>query len=129
MRYRTKPTYVEALQYTGDNANECLGFCEGARGESKYNYHNDTLIITFKVAPDIWVFPTEWIIKEGDNFSPMDNKRFREQYEPATLDLPPKIMQLAKKAAKQRGATQKLSKEELKAWVQQLVEDTVNAND
>ena len=129
MRYRTKPTYVEALQYTGDNADECLKFCKGKRGESRYNYGAGALIITFESAPDIWVFPTEWIIKDGDNFSAIGNERFEEQYEPVTLEIPPKILQLAKKAVKQRGAIKKLSKEELKAWVQQLVEDTVNAND
>ena len=129
MMYRTKSVCVEAIQFTGDNVNECLGFCEGARDESRYNYHNDALIITFRVAPEIWVFPTEWVIKEGDNFSVMGNKMFKEQYEPVTLEIPPKILQLAEQVAKQRGAVKKLSKAELKAWVQQLVDDTIGAND
>lgn len=29
-KYRKKPVVIEAIQYTKENVNECLNFCEGA---------------------------------------------------------------------------------------------------
>jgi len=92
MQYRTKPTYVDAVQFTGTNQNECLEFCEGSFGQSRYNYGEEALIIAFKVTTDrfnvrssMWVYPTEWIIHTvEDDFIVTPDKLFRDRYEPVS---------------------------------------------
>ena len=130
MQYRTKPIYVDAVQFTGTNQNECLEFCGGSLGQSRFNYSENALVITFKFTTDrvnvrsgMWVFPTEWIIHTvDDDFIVTPDKLFRDRYEPVSdVYIPPESLQAVKEMIKQMCGAKKVTPAEWEAWHEELV--------
>ena len=81
MRFRKKPVVIEAIQWTGINTSEILGFCSVARIK-----HPDILCAGSIVIPTLEgehrADVGDWIIKgvRGE-FYPIKNDIFLETYE------------------------------------------------
>lgn len=82
MKYRSKPVEVEAVQFNGDESvikisntfsiSLRLWFFNDEILQMKHEYGRNKKTVLFK---------TDWIIKDGDNFSVCSDEEFRRKYE------------------------------------------------
>ena len=76
-KYKTKPCVIEAIQWTGKNANEIAQFTQGKL--IKGVFHNDFIIYTR--GDDMRVNVGDYIIKENGKYYPCKPDIFKKKYE------------------------------------------------
>ena len=76
MKYRKKPVIVEAIQFTGDNREEVLMFCNG------YAAPNYDYLFIKGIRGMVDVHKGDWVIKQNAiDYYPCPNEVFNEVYE------------------------------------------------
>lgn len=91
MKFKTKPVIKEAIQFTGQNVQECMDFggenspiawdCKIINGKSPNIIGGDLVIETLE--GDMIVSPNDWIIKGlNGEFYPCKPDIFEKTYEP-----------------------------------------------
>lgn len=80
MKYRKKPVEVEAIQWTGDNREECSRFTAGAFHEDAE--HNQRLYV-YKSRMDAIIQEGTWLVleRDGSGFYPVTAEEFEATYE------------------------------------------------
>jgi len=75
----TSPTFVEAVQWTGNNWNEVKEFCNGIRYMNSFR-PDEQFIINTKTC-DLCVVRGDWIVKnEKGKFNVVSSNTFNEYY-------------------------------------------------
>lgn len=92
-RFRLKPLYVEAIQFTGYNADECLNFCM-QNDLSKSDVYNEYTITVDSLSEIIFIESLydqmtcnkgDWIVKKSDNdFYVCKDSIFQSSFEELT---------------------------------------------
>ena len=99
MLFRKKPIVVEAIQFTGENTEQCLNFITCKRyaafvdlvleteGEDE-TYTKIPVIVIRTLEGEKATFPNEWIIRGiNGEFYPCGQAIFAEKYEPVNTTL------------------------------------------
>lgn len=87
MKYRTKPYEIEAIRYTGDNAEELNHWTDGLfievdEEDRTDDPDNTAAIYDFLHSTWVGVKPGQWIISGGKGeYYPCDNEVFNDKYE------------------------------------------------
>ena len=77
MKYKTKSNIIEAVQWTGDNLEECKLFCSAISGQK-----NDMLETLWLGGP-LFIFQKDWIIRTEDGrYKHLTDEEFCGLYEP-----------------------------------------------
>lgn len=79
-KFRKKPVVIEAIQWTGENKEELLEFCNSL---NTYETKDDTTIIINTLEGDMVLSKDAWLIRgvQGE-FYPCKDDIFRATYEP-----------------------------------------------
>ena len=85
MRFRSKPSQIEAVRWTGDNWQEVRDFA-GERVEWHGPRNAFCYVFAGPAGISDWVFVPDgaWIARDvetGDDYWPLDNTRMLEKYE------------------------------------------------
>jgi hypothetical protein len=83
VKYRKRPTEVEAVQFVGDNWNELTAFFGSKSGGSVWQSTGDGVLI-FTLEGNMLASKDDWIVRgvEGE-FYPVKPSIFAATYEPA----------------------------------------------
>ncbi|GAA0969809.1 hypothetical protein GCM10009555_017600 [Acrocarpospora macrocephala] len=60
-RYRTKPTEIDAIQWTGDNLTDVIAFTH-----CRADPQPDGGLMVMTAAGSLWLRKNDWIVKHGD---------------------------------------------------------------
>ena len=80
MKYRRKPTVVEAMQLNGENRLEVLSWMNDEGKVVKRPFDIKNIMVNTPNGPTLLV-PGNYIIKRGSQFELMDRELFEAQYE------------------------------------------------
>lgn len=84
MIYRRIATQVTALQFDGNNVQECIDFIRADLGYTEPTKDNYAIVI-FSIDGNMRVAPTDWILKEKSGlYYRRSNEEFLANYELAT---------------------------------------------
>ncbi|MFJ9633732.1 hypothetical protein ACIRU8_39170 [Streptomyces sp. NPDC101175] len=94
-RYRNRTAVVDAIQWTGSNAEELRAFCgpdfDGIAPEDRTEDPEQTAMVrTHEHGGWLGLKPTDWVLKHGEGrFSSARDQGFRETWEPVPAVVPP----------------------------------------
>jgi hypothetical protein len=95
MRFRERPREIEAVQYTGDNDDEIVGWYRRLCEEHPYNYYdklikidrwNDTSLNAFFLEnidsqKSTALLPNSWLVFDGYKFTIFTNTEMKARWE------------------------------------------------
>ena len=84
--YRPRPIDIEAIQWTGTNADQMRAFAGAAFDEIPPEDRTEDADATAQISDfSEWrlLCPGDWVIRRGEDFEAMGREEFAETYEPA----------------------------------------------